>query len=174
MRSILRRIPGLAAVDRFLARHYLGAAGFREKFPRGHYYSPLPDLREVASPEFPFATSLPPVTGIDLAESSQLALFRTLSAFDAEFDWTSQPAADRRFHLGQTFFCEGDAHVLHAMLRHLAPRRVIEVGSGYSSALMLDTRERLPAPLELTFTESVPWPMGATAVPNSTGHWRLS
>jgi hypothetical protein len=31
--------------------------------------------------------------------------------------------------------------VLHAMMRHFKPAHVIEVGSGYSSAAMLDTND---------------------------------
>ena len=34
-----------------------------------------------------------------------------------------------------------DAIVLYSMMRHLRPQRIIEVGSGFSSAVMLDTNE---------------------------------
>ena len=153
MRSLFRRLPGFSALDRLLARRYLGAGGFRERFPRGHYYSPLPDLREIESSHALFTESFPANSGIDLAEERQRTLFRTLAAFDREFDWPRTATEGRRFHLGQTFFCEGDARVLYAMLRHVSPRRVIEVGSGFSSALMLDARERVEQPPELTFIE---------------------
>ena len=156
MRSLLRRIPGISALDRLLARRYLGAGGFRERFPRGHYYSPLPDLGEVATSDSLFVGKFPAVSGIDLAEERQLALFRTLAGFDHEFDWTREPGTSRRFHLGQTFFCEGDARVLYAMLRHCSPARVVEVGSGFSSALMLDARERMARSAALTFIEPYP------------------
>ena len=46
--------------------------------------------------------------------------------------------------------------MLHAMLRHLAPRRVIEVGSGYSSALMLDTAEQHQLGTRFTFIDPEP------------------
>ena len=39
------------------------------------------------------------------------------------------------------------------MLRHFTPRRLVEVGSGYSSALILDTLEQLSIPVEVTFIE---------------------
>ena len=156
VKGLLRRIPGIAALDRVLARRYLGAGGIRERYPRGHYYSPLPDLREVSSAEARFPDDLPAATGIDLAVERQRAPIHTLAPYNIEFDWPKAPQADRRFHLGQSYFCEGDARVLYAMLRNLAPRRLIEIGSGFSSALMLDSRERLTNPVELTFIEPFP------------------
>ena len=41
-------------------------------------------------------------------------------------------------------FCLGDAFVLACMVRHLRPRRYVEVGSGFSSAVVLDTLDRTP------------------------------
>jgi hypothetical protein len=42
-------------------------------------------------------------------------------------------------------------------LRHFRPRRLIEVGSGFSSAAMLETRDRFfPGQLEFTFIEPYP------------------
>ena len=50
-----------------------------------------------------------------------------------------------------------DAIFLHAMLRHLRPRRLIEIGSGYSSAVTLDTNEHfLGGSLECSFVEPYP------------------
>ena len=39
------------------------------------------------------------------------------------------------------WFCYGDACVLYAMLCDLRPARIVEVGSGFSSAVMLDTND---------------------------------
>lgn len=47
--------------------------------------------------------------------------------------------------------------VLHTMLRHLRPARVIEVGSGWSSACMLDTDDLfLDGATEITFIDPEP------------------
>jgi predicted O-methyltransferase YrrM len=60
-------------------------------------------------------------------------------------------------------FAIGDALVLQAMLRIRRPERVIEVGSGWSSAVMLDTAERfLQRRPELVFIE--PYPANLEAV----------
>ncbi len=43
------------------------------------------------------------------------------------------------------------------MMMHFKPQRIIEVGSGFSSAMMLDTKDRmLDGNLELTFIEPYP------------------
>jgi hypothetical protein len=48
----------------------------------------------------------------------------------------------------------GDAMTLHCMLRHLRPRRIIEIGCGFSSAVILDTNEHyLEGALDCTFID---------------------
>ena len=43
---------------------------------------------------------------------------------------------------GRRSFCHADAIFLYSLLRLQQPRRIIEVGSGFSSAVMLDTIDR--------------------------------
>ena len=63
-----------------------------------------------------------------------------------------------------------DALFLYFMLRHLQPRRVIEVGSGYSSAVMLDTNERfLEGTLRCTFIEPYPATLRSILKPSDAG-----
>jgi predicted O-methyltransferase YrrM len=49
-----------------------------------------------------------------------------------------------------------DGAVYHAMLRRLRPRRVLEVGSGYTTALLLDTAERHDLDVQVTCVEPYP------------------
>ena len=58
-----------------------------------------------------------------------------------------------RFHLNQEFFCFSDAFYLQSMIRRFRPGRIIEIGSGFSSALMLDTCEKYSTETELVFVE---------------------
>lgn len=55
-----------------------------------------------------------------------------------------EPGRDR-FYLANTWFTYADAVCYALLLRHLAPRRVVEVGTGFSSALALDVDERFLA-----------------------------
>lgn len=154
---ILRRIPGILTLDRYLRHRYTGLKEL-ERYPRGHYYSPLPDIAEVRSrAKVLFRKDVDLRPSIDLRADAQYSLLADLAQYYNDFDWPEQPSPDRRFYLSNRYFGHGDAIVLYAMLRHLKPRRVIEVGSGFSSALMLDTDERfLGSRARFTFVEPFP------------------
>ena len=49
-----------------------------------------------------------------------------------------------------------DAFVLHAMIRHLNPPRMIEVGCGFSSCVILDTLESFKLDTRLTLIDPYP------------------
>ncbi len=130
-----------------------------EIYPRGHYYSPLPDreLLKSNSDAF-FKTDVESLPGIILNEKNQQTLLEKLAVYYDEFPWIDEKISTAcRFHLNQDFFCHGDAIVLYMLLRHLRPQRVIEVGSGFSSALMLDTNDLfLDSTIRFTFIEPFP------------------
>jgi Methyltransferase domain len=62
-----------------------------------------------------------------------------------------------RYRFENPAYSWGDGSVLHAILRHYRPKRLIEIGSGYSSACTLDTVElNLDGHCQLTFIEPYP------------------
>jgi hypothetical protein len=120
--------------------------------PPGHFYSPVPSGSDVARARY--ETALP---GIDLRTADQLDLLATIGRTCEGM----QPPATRsdgwRYWSDNPMFGSQDALVLHGMLRLHRPRRVVEVGSGWSSAVMLDTAERfLELRPHLTFVEPYP------------------
>ena len=132
--------------------------------PPGHFYSPFPDLDEVERRASLLWDIDRDPTGIDLREQQQLALFDVLADILEEDLPFPAAAADGDRGSGTRYYFENPAYswsdgmVLHALLRHLRPRRVVEVGSGYSSAMTLDTTERWledgsDGPVVLTFIE---------------------
>ena len=142
LKKLLQGVPAVRAVDRRLRRHYLGC-DTSEFVRRGSFYSPLPDLKEVAANRQKlFRKDLDVSPGVRLRTDEQLAFVRELSRYYGDFDWPEQATPGYRYYLGNNYFCHGDALMLYAILRHFRPRRVIETGSGFSSALMLDTDER--------------------------------
>lgn len=111
-------------------------------YPPGHFYSPVPDMAEIeAQADRLFATprDLP---GVDLRAGEQLDLFRTLAALAREAPLPRSPGTEGRYGLDNPNYGVGDASMFQAMLRHLRPARYLEVGSGYTTALALDTNER--------------------------------
>lgn len=104
--------------------------------PPGHFYSPL-TTRADAEHALARTAALP---GIDLDADAQLALART-------FTWE---VPSGRYH-DAVMFGAPDAAIYADILRIERPRRVVEVGSGFSSAVALDTHDA-----EYVFIEPYP------------------
>jgi predicted O-methyltransferase YrrM len=114
----------------------------REFAPPGHYYSPIPDRAALAASGHwsQIPTTLP---GIDLRTEAQVDWLRRIAPL-ARPDW-ERPDPSRRYAYQNDFFSYGDALALHGMIALERPRRIIEVGSGFSTAVMLDTLDHLGA-----------------------------
>lgn len=124
-------------------------------FPPGHFYSPVPAWDEVARDAGRIFRRTRALPGIDLREDAQVALFHELARFYPELPYGTRDGL--RYTFDNTNFGHGDAIVLYAMLRHLRPQRIVEIGTGYSSAVMLDTNELfLGGAAECTFIDPAP------------------
>lgn len=126
--------------------------------PPGHYYSPIPDFKQVLqNADRIFKPWLREIAGIDMNESEQLAVLRKLARYYADMPFTDQPKAGLRYYFDNQSYAYSDGVILHCMLRHLRPRRLVEVGSGFSSCVTLDTDEKfLDRTTEITFIEPYP------------------
>ncbi|HEX7579058.1 MAG TPA: class I SAM-dependent methyltransferase [Thermoanaerobaculia bacterium] len=134
---------------------------FREScgtFPPGHFYSPSPDLADLRRREAelfgPVPRNLP---GIDLNEQGQMELLGALAAFYPELPFPERADGRHRYWYENDMYSYSDAIFLHSMLRHVRPARLVEVGSGHSSCVTLDTRDLfLGGRLDVTFIEPFP------------------
>jgi len=108
--------------------------------PLGHFYSPLPSRDDVAK-AFERGGFGPPFPAVDLNLDGQFALLREFSDYYKELPFPEHPTSGRRFYLTNDSYGPHDACILYCIFRHLHPQRVVEVGSGFSSAAMLDLRE---------------------------------
>jgi hypothetical protein len=127
------------------------------QLPLGHYHSPFPSDADVSRAACAMESPPDTLLGIDLDPDRQLRLLDGLAPFlrETHLPRTLDPAW--RFHNDNYFFGYGDADALHAMIRYLKPRQVIEIGSGFSSALTLDTNERFfDWRIDCTFIEPEP------------------
>jgi len=126
-------------------------------FPAGHYYSTIPSLAEVQYRRSQIFTKPSEILQIDLNVPAQLQLVDALSQYARTADLSVEPRPDQRYHFENKFFSYADAVVLYSMLCWLEPSRLVEVGSGFSSALILDTNERcLDNRIRCTFIEPFP------------------
>lgn len=140
LRRLLSSARGLSPVVR-RRDHDEFVRLFRTWFPVGHYYSPYPDLDEIERRADAIFEPDVEIVGVDLREAEQVELLATLAEFMADLPFPAQPDAAYRYHLDNPTYGWTDGTILHAMLRHIRPDRVIEVGSGYSSAMLLDTAD---------------------------------
>jgi predicted O-methyltransferase YrrM len=126
--------------------------------PPGHFYSPFPDLEDYDRRAAGLRDPYREVPGIDLREPEQLDLVDAVGALvaDIAFPEHPDPNGTTRYWFDNPAYAHGDGTVLHGMLRHLRPRRVVEVGSGFSSAMILDTVDGWLTGTELTFIEPHP------------------
>jgi predicted O-methyltransferase YrrM len=122
-------------------------------YPAGHFYSPVPSREDIAD-AFARGGFGPPFPGIDLNEEAQVARLERFARYYPEQPFPEHPTEGRRFHLANPSYAHYDAIMLYCMLREARPRRVIEVGSGFSSAAMLDLNEHLwGGTVEFTFID---------------------
>ena len=158
--SLLRLLPPYrrlakeaAALRAELAKLRADQGEWARFFPPGHFYSPLPSGSEVAE-AFARGGFGPPFPAIDLNEAGQNERLERFAAWYRDQPFPESRIPERRFHLDNPSYGHFDAIMLYCMLREAAPRRIIEVGSGFSSAAMLDLNEQvLGGAVQMTFID---------------------
>jgi hypothetical protein len=133
-------------------------ARFRTWRAPGDFYSPIPDVAEVeAKADTLFDTTLRNLPGIESRVPEQVALAEAFLPYYADQPWNAEGRPDRRYRFENDQFSYSDALFLYFMMRHVKPRRILEVGSGHSSAAMLDTDDLfLGSTVEFTFIDPYP------------------
>jgi len=125
----------------------------------GHFYSPIVNPLELdvarlwpANPEIP---------GVDFNDAGQDYILReVLPRYLRDYDYPEhlEETADLvQFYTQNSQFSWLDSRALFALLRAWRPRRLIEVGSGFSTLLATDVNRRLlDAEMEITCIEPYP------------------
>ena len=129
----------------------------------GHFYSPL-----TAEADRDRALTWTDAPGVDLAAERQLTLADRLLPVLAE------PMPGPRYVPANGMFGPGDAAVYRAMLTQLRPARVLEVGSGYSTAVALDEADCNPELSRLEITCIEPYPDRLLGLLKDADHGRLT
>jgi hypothetical protein len=104
------------------------------------FYSPIPDLDELPAGAFDRRSELPAI-GWDLDVQLEEVRTRLASAM-AEFRPPSAAPGDRWQYVPNDSYTVPDAAVLHAMVRTLKPRRIVELGSGHSTLVTAGAARR--------------------------------
>jgi predicted O-methyltransferase YrrM len=126
--------------------------------PNGHFYSPIPSQEEICRDRARIFSGMPTqIPGVDLNTDAQREFLNELIQYYQDLPFSSDRHDGLRYFYENTAYSYSDAIFLNGMLRHAKPKRVIEVGSGYSSCMLLDANERwFENSIECTFIEPYP------------------
>lgn len=100
-----------------------------------HYYEPLFDINVLRKP----LSSERELPGIKINKQQQLYSLEKLNYADEikRLNWDKMPNHKLDFYLGNGAFESGDAEFLYQFIRYYKPKRIIEIGSGNSTKVML-------------------------------------
>lgn len=158
IKSVIKNLPILRQIvsERDELRAQLAKA---QRFvPLGHFYSPIPFLEDIKRDESRIFGRIPRhILGLELNESEQLKLLEQFIPHYAEMPFKPEKVGRLRYYFENNHYSYSDGILLYCMIRHLQPKRIIEVGSGFSSCVMLDTNELFfDASIKTTFIEPYP------------------
>lgn len=106
-----------------------------QKWPPGHYNSPIPSPEDVRDR---LSRKDEGYGGLDLNENVQLSFLEDIRRVYPQLQFPEDRRVGRRYFYNNGSFGALDAVCLAAMGSRAAPKRIIEVGSGHSSAAILD------------------------------------
>lgn len=157
---MLMRLPGVRGIvsQRDLLAEELDKFQRHMQFEPGHFYSPVASAGDVHQQ---FAAlkrrALTDTPGVNLNLDEQRQWCERIATHYAEQPFPDKQARDIRYYFDNQTFVWSDALFLYGMLRQIRPKRIVEVGSGFSSAVMLDTNERFcDSEIQMTFIEPYP------------------
>jgi predicted O-methyltransferase YrrM len=126
----------------------------------GHFYSPIPSRDEIRSrADTIFADT--ELLDVNLNLDAQFQLLETFKGMhsDLPYDFINNQENDalRYKFKNRPQYRYSDVVFLYHTMRYLKPRRIVEVGSGSSSAVMLDINDLFfSSSINLTFIEPYP------------------
>jgi len=127
-------------------------------FADGHFYSPIINTVEIEEAQARIWSDSLEILGVDFNDQNHhVLLSEVLPKYLEDYDYSWEPVDETTFYINNGQFGWCDSRILFGMLRYLEPKRIIEVGSGYTSLLTADVNRRF-FKKELEFTCIEPYP----------------
>ena len=124
---------------------------YKGQYKPGHFYHPVPNQKTIDL--HTTFKELESISGIDLNLIKQNNLLAGFLGYVNEFQ-KYLSSNNKHYNQDNVFFVLSDAFYLYCMIRKYKPNRIIEVGSGNSSALMVDINEiYFNNTIDITFIE---------------------
>lgn len=142
MKKLLKSLPYISTLHQEIANLKLELTRWKAWKPPGHYYSPIPAINDINKySDRIFVSDLLEPSGVEINHKGQLNLLHEISKYYLDLPNAWKTPGEARYNYTNEYYSYADAIVLFCMIRHLSPKRIIEVGSGYSSAAILDTND---------------------------------
>jgi predicted O-methyltransferase YrrM len=127
--------------------------------PPGHYYSPIPCLNDIQKREhvlWPDHLSYD-LPALDLNIEEQIKVLIEFEDCYRQAPFSNSKQVNYRYYYDNPMFLYSDAIFLYCMLKKRTPKKIIEIGSGFSSCVMMDVNEYCcDNRLEITFIDPFP------------------
>lgn len=115
---------------------------YQRAVPFNHYESPYPYLVEIHEKEKAIFDTEKEILDVDFNVKNQIELINIMKEIELpEWPENKSDNVQYRYYYNNSWFCKGSADALYYMIRIAGPKMIIEVGSGFSTAVMLDTNE---------------------------------
>jgi|SRR6266850_361666 len=111
-------------------------------YPPGHFYSPVVDVNDTHAIEAVRSRTCADLPAGVRIDAEQMTMRIERWAEYPPFPFPRNQSSGYRFYFDNPFFACHDATALFSMLMEFRPRRVVEVGCGFSSGLLLDVNEK--------------------------------
>ncbi len=144
-------------------------------FPPGHFYSPLVHVAEVSRHMDRVDENETKVfNAINLSIDDMDALWQQLAPHFETAPFPDDRSPAYRFFYNNPSYPWTDAQVYQAMLQVKRPKRLIEVGAGFTSALLLDTLDGVPdLDIDVTLIQPFPITIGNVLRPTDRDRYTL-
>lgn len=156
--SALNRLPYIRGLYQEKMALYQEKLNYTKNacYPPGHFYSTIVSVEDVKQRQETiwYNEKIDGIKGIDLHTENQLNLVKAFEKYYSEIPFTKTKEEQNRYYFENGFYSYTDAIFLYSVMRHFNPRNIIEIGSGFSSSVMLDTNEHFfDNKMSLTFIE---------------------
>lgn len=131
---------------------------YGSQYKPGHFYSTIPSeedfdprlsqLLDKSSTEIP---------GIEMNLEGQKQFLNDCLPFYKEIPFPKEKTEGLNYYYKNLYFTAPDAVSLFLILRKFQPKRIVEIGSGFSSAVIIDTNEKFfGGQIKTSFVEPFP------------------
>ena len=109
--------------------------------PPGHFYSPIPSQTDVEEhlDRLQRKSLLVELPAIRMDDQAQLDFLERLKPYYPQMPFQAGPVEGLLYQFDNPHFSYADASALFCVMNYFRPRRLIEIGSGYSTCAILDT-----------------------------------